>query len=44
MSALENSIFIEILKENVILLTHISGILLRVLCYTLLRILRYENH
>jgi hypothetical protein len=44
MSALENSIFIEILKENVIFLTHISDILLRVLCYTLLHIPRYENH
>jgi hypothetical protein len=44
MSALENSTFIKIIKETTIFLTHVSDLLLRVFCYTLLGVSIYKNH
>jgi hypothetical protein len=44
MSALENSVFIEILKKTTTFLTYIGDLSLKVLCYTLLGVLRYENY
>jgi hypothetical protein len=43
MSALENSIFIEILKDMVTFLTHIGDLLLKVFFYNPLGVPRYEN-
>jgi hypothetical protein len=41
MSALENSIYIKILKETTIFLTHL---ILKILCCTPFGVLRFENH
>jgi hypothetical protein len=44
MSAIEDEAFFKILKEMDIFLTNISGLSLRVFCYTPLDIPRYEDH
>jgi hypothetical protein len=43
MSVLENSTFCEILKETVILLTHIGDLSLKILCYTPLSRPKYKK-
>jgi hypothetical protein len=44
MSALENSVFIEILKETVIFFTYMGEFLLKIFYYTPLKAPLYENH
>jgi hypothetical protein len=44
MSALENSVFIEILKKRAIFFTYIGEFLLKIFYYTPFKAPIYENH